>query len=132
MAPRRLAFLLCLLLAGTGSAAVAAEPQWMTLPDMPTLPQADASGTLPVNGIKIWYASFGKGEPVILLHGGLANSAYWGEQVPALAQNTLMTRVLKGEALGAEALGVSLLVCLLMTLAGIVFVARVLRRAAVR
>ena len=40
--------------------------------------------------------------------------------------------LLKGEALGAEALGVSLLVCLLMTLAGIVFVARVLRRAAVR
>ena len=86
MVARRLAFLLCLLLAGTGSAAVAAEPQWMTLPDMPTLPQADASGYLPVNGIKIWYASFGKGEPVILLHGGLANSAYWGEQVPALAQ----------------------------------------------
>ena len=56
----------------------------------------------------------------------------WHFWVPALAQNTLMTRVLKGEALGAEALGVSLLVCLLMTLAGIVFVARVLRRAAVR
>ncbi|MFO1056544.1 MAG: alpha/beta hydrolase [Dongiaceae bacterium] len=85
MVARRLAFLLCLLLA-TGGAAAAAEPQWMTLPDMPTLPQADASGYLPVNGIKIWYASFGQGEPVILLHGGLANSAYWGKQVPALAQ----------------------------------------------
>ena len=56
----------------------------------------------------------------------------WHFWVPALAQNTLMTRVLKGEALGAEALGVSLLACLLMALAGIVFVARVLRRAAVR
>ncbi len=56
----------------------------------------------------------------------------WHFWVPALAQNTLMTRVLKGEELGAEALGVSLLVCLLMALAGIVFVARVLRRAAVR
>lgn len=56
----------------------------------------------------------------------------WHFWVPALAQNTLMTRVLKGEALGAEALGVSLLVCALLTLAGVAFVARVLRRAAVR
>ena len=44
----------------------------------------DRSG-LAVNGIKIWYAIYGQGAPVILLHGGLANSDYWGNQVPALA-----------------------------------------------
>lgn len=33
----------------------------------------------------MFYARFGQGEPVILLHGGLANSAYWGHQIPALA-----------------------------------------------
>jgi pimeloyl-ACP methyl ester carboxylesterase len=70
-------------------AAVAhAEPQWMTLPPTPTLPQAAQSGYAPVNGIKLWYASFGHkdqgGEPVILLHGGLANANYWGNQVRAL------------------------------------------------
>ena len=70
-------------------AAVAhAEPQWMTLPPTPTLPQAAQSGYAPVNGIRIWYASFGpknpRGEPVILLHGGLANANYWGSQVRAL------------------------------------------------
>jgi pimeloyl-ACP methyl ester carboxylesterase len=37
-----------------------------------------------VNGIRIWYATFGRGEPVVLLHGGLANSSYWGHQVRAL------------------------------------------------
>jgi pimeloyl-ACP methyl ester carboxylesterase len=37
-----------------------------------------------VNGIEIWYGIFGHGEPVILLHGGLANANYWGEQVRAL------------------------------------------------
>ena len=63
-----------------------AEPQWLTLPPTPTLPKAEESGFAPVNGIKIWYATFGKGEPVILLHGGLANSNYWGHQVPALAE----------------------------------------------
>jgi pimeloyl-ACP methyl ester carboxylesterase len=37
---------------------------------------------------QVWYASFGtkeaRGEPVILLHGGLANANYWGNQVKAL------------------------------------------------
>jgi pimeloyl-ACP methyl ester carboxylesterase len=62
-----------------------AEPQWLTLPATPSLPKAAQSGYAPVNGIKIWYAIFGRrGEPVILLHGGLANSNYWGNQVRAL------------------------------------------------
>ena len=61
-------------------------PQWLTLPPTPVLPQAAQSGYAPVNGIKIWYASFGpnSGQAVILLHGGLANANYWGNQVRAL------------------------------------------------
>src|SRR5262249_46599816 len=62
-------------------------PQWLTLPETPTLPQAAGSGYAPVNGIKIWFAEFGHGEPVVLLHGGLANANYWGNQVPALAKS---------------------------------------------
>jgi pimeloyl-ACP methyl ester carboxylesterase len=61
-----------------------AAPQWLTLPPTPSLPTAEQSGLAPVNGIKIWYATFGRGEPVVLLHGGLANSSYWGHQVRAL------------------------------------------------
>jgi pimeloyl-ACP methyl ester carboxylesterase len=65
-----------------------AEPQWLILPPTPALPQTAQSGYAPVNNIKIWYASFGpkasQGEPVILLHGGLANANYWGNQVKAL------------------------------------------------
>jgi pimeloyl-ACP methyl ester carboxylesterase len=64
-----------------------ATPQWLTLPPTPTLPTAAESGYAPVNGVKIWYASFGQGEPVILLHGGLANANYWGDQVRALQAN---------------------------------------------
>jgi pimeloyl-ACP methyl ester carboxylesterase len=78
---RRFAFLCLLMLVAP---AVHAEPQWLTLP--PSLPQATQSGYAPVNGVKIWYATFGRGEPVILLHGGLANSNYWGNQVRALAK----------------------------------------------
>jgi len=67
-----------------GTAANAAPPQWMTLPPTPGLPNADTSGYAPVNGIKLWYATFGQGEPVLFVHGGLANANYWGHQVRAL------------------------------------------------
>jgi pimeloyl-ACP methyl ester carboxylesterase len=80
---RRFALLSFALLFAFATAARAA-PQWLTLPPTPTLPAAVKSGYAPVNGIKIWYATFGHGTPVILLHGGLANSNYWGLLVRAL------------------------------------------------
>lgn len=64
-----------------------AAPQWLNLPQTPTLPKATQSGFAPVNGIRIWYAVFGRGQPVLLLHGGLANANYWGHQVRALQRH---------------------------------------------
>ena len=49
------------------------------------MPKPDRSGTIPVDGIRLWYAVYGHGAPVILLHGGLASSNYWGKQIPALS-----------------------------------------------
>ena len=37
-------------------------------------------------GARIWYAAYGAGRPVILLHGGLGHSGNWGKQVPALVE----------------------------------------------
>ena len=56
----------------------------------------------------------------------------WHFFVPALAQNTLMLRVLKGEGFSAFQVGVPLLVCGLLTVGSLWFVARSLRGAAVR
>lgn len=71
-----------IMLAGVAQA----EPPWLTLPPTPRLPDnAIKSGYAQVNGVKIWYSVFGQGKPVILLHGGLANSNYWGRLVPALS-----------------------------------------------
>ena len=64
-----------------------AQNPWERVPSTPTLPQPDRGGMVPVNGVRVWYAAFGHGSPVILLHGGLGNSNYWGFQVPALAQH---------------------------------------------
>ena len=84
MRVRATTFLLRLLLVAIPSAAWAAPPQWLTLPPTPTLPKPVTGGYAPVNGIKIWYATFGRGKPIVLLHGGLANADYWGHQVRAL------------------------------------------------
>jgi pimeloyl-ACP methyl ester carboxylesterase len=62
-----------------------AQHLWLRLPPTPVLPEAGTSGLAPVNGIHLWYAEFGHGAPVILVHGGLANSEYWGLQVAVLA-----------------------------------------------
>jgi sodium transport system permease protein len=58
--------------------------------------------------------------------------AGWHLWVPALAQFTLMTRVLKGEAFGVEHFLVPLLVCAVLTAVGLWIVVRLLRQAAVR
>ena len=56
----------------------------------------------------------------------------WYLWVPALAQNLLMTRVLKGEDFSTAQVVIPLVVCVLITAAGVWFVARTLRNAAVR
>jgi pimeloyl-ACP methyl ester carboxylesterase len=48
------------------------------------LPEGGAAAAVENDGARIWYASFGVGRPVILLHGGLGHSANFGKQVPAL------------------------------------------------
>jgi pimeloyl-ACP methyl ester carboxylesterase len=83
---RRFGFLVTLLGLFAFAHVASAEPQWLQLPPTPTLPKARDTGYAPVNGIKIWYAVYGHGKPVILLHGGLGNSDYWGNQVPVLAK----------------------------------------------
>ncbi len=59
-------------------------------------------------------------------------TAPWHLWVPALAQTTLMGRVLKGEALQAADVLPSLAVCVLLAVLAIGFVVRTLKAAAVR
>src|SRR5688572_13790906 len=51
------------------------------------LPVTDDQGYLEHDGARIWYAMYGSGPPVILLHGGLGHSGNWGYQVPALVRS---------------------------------------------
>ena len=62
----------------------------------------------------------------------LGGEAPWHLWVPALAQNTLMTRVLKGENFGVAQVLIPLFVCVVLAAAGLWFVARMLRQAAMK
>ena len=86
---RRLLAAACLML--SFSAAQAAE-RWEILPPTPAPVAVAKTGYAAVNGVKLYYTRTGHGSPVVLLHGGLANSDYWGNQVKALAaKHTVIT-----------------------------------------
>jgi pimeloyl-ACP methyl ester carboxylesterase len=44
----------------------------------------DTQGRVDHDGAKIWYATYGSGAPVLLLHGAFGSGEDWGNQVPAL------------------------------------------------
>jgi pimeloyl-ACP methyl ester carboxylesterase len=48
------------------------------------LPATNDRGYVDHEGARIWYATFGAGHCVIMLHGGLGHGGNWGYQVPAL------------------------------------------------
>jgi pimeloyl-ACP methyl ester carboxylesterase len=52
----------------------------------PTLKPAK-SGHIPVNGVNYYYAIYGKGEPLLLLHGGLGQIEMFGPNLETLAKN---------------------------------------------
>jgi pimeloyl-ACP methyl ester carboxylesterase len=43
------------------------------------------TGYVPVNGLSMYYEIHGKGDPLVLLHGGLGASSMFGDNLPALA-----------------------------------------------
>jgi pimeloyl-ACP methyl ester carboxylesterase len=51
------------------------------------LPATPDQSYIDHDGAQIWYATYGSGLPVILLHGGLGHSGNWGYQVPALIEH---------------------------------------------
>jgi len=94
---KTLVLLAGLLSVGSGllPQVMAAQPQsqiewgsrWQHLPATPAPVAGLKSAYAKVNGIELYYATLGHGSPVVLLHGGLANSDYWGKQIPVLAKN---------------------------------------------
>ena len=81
---RRTLILVFLVLAMPLHTAMAAE-RWEALPPTPAPLPGLQTGHAELNGIRLFYAEIGQGSPVVVLHGGLANSDYLGNQVLALS-----------------------------------------------
>lgn len=64
------------------------------------LPETNEQGYTEHEGARIWYAAYGSGAPVILLHGGLGHSGNWGYQVPALIEAGYRTVVIDSRGHG--------------------------------
>jgi sodium transport system permease protein len=88
-----------------------------------TFKEAQANATVVMLGVSLL--------PLVTLF-NQEGTAPWHLWLPALAQTTLMARVLKGEALAAADVLPSLVVCLLLTVAALAFVSRTLRSAALK
>jgi pimeloyl-ACP methyl ester carboxylesterase len=79
-----------LALAVASAVPAAAEERWMTVPDAPAMPEPVQTGMAPVNGIEMYYATYGAGDPVLLIHGGLGHADLWASQVADLMADHLV------------------------------------------
>lgn len=51
-----------------------------------TAPPPSVATTVELNGIDLYYEVHGRGEPLVLIHGGLGNAGYWSNQIERFAQ----------------------------------------------
>jgi pimeloyl-ACP methyl ester carboxylesterase len=51
----------------------------------PPMPKPLESGSIPVNGIELYYAIYGHGVPVLLIHGGMGDADVWASEITPLA-----------------------------------------------
>ncbi len=72
------------------SAPAWADDRWMTIPRPAPMPSPVSTGMAPVNGIEMYYATYGAGDPVLLIHGGLGNADIWSAQVADLMKDHLV------------------------------------------
>ena len=61
--------------------------RWESLPAFPPMPPAKASGMADVNDIKMYYAEYGEGDPILFIHGGLGSADVWGNQIAYFAKD---------------------------------------------
>ncbi len=71
----------------TQQASAPVSAKWQTLPQVQAMPVSHKSGYVTSQGANIYYAIYGKGEPLILLHGGLGNTESWANQIPQFAKH---------------------------------------------
>ncbi|KAI8715225.1 AB hydrolase-1 domain-containing protein [Fusarium sp. LHS14.1] len=65
-------------------------PIWQTLPPTPDLPSPISTKTTLINGVQLWMQKYNEkvgGVPIVMDHGGLGYSAYFGSVISRLVAN---------------------------------------------
>ena len=73
-----------------GVASALGAERWERLPQPPAMPVSNVAGYAPVNGIHMYYAVYGAGDPVLLIHGGLGHADVWAHQVKDLMRDHMV------------------------------------------
>ncbi|KAI6291607.1 hypothetical protein MCOR34_010147 [Pyricularia oryzae] len=82
-----------LLLAAAASLSTEARnvprdsPVWLTLPPTPQLPSPISNKLYPINGVNLWLQKYNEakgGVPIVVSHGGLGSSEYFGAVIQEL------------------------------------------------
>jgi pimeloyl-ACP methyl ester carboxylesterase len=74
-----------LVLAGRSQAQTL--EQWQTIRTPPPMPATRQSGFASVNGIQMYYAEYGTGDPILMIPIGMADASMWAAEIPILAQH---------------------------------------------
>ena len=81
-------------LALAAAAAADADDRWMSIPRPGPMPESASTGMAPVNGIEMYYATYGAAPegstPILLIHGGLGYADIWSAQVADLMTDHLV------------------------------------------
>ncbi|KAH6884411.1 Alpha/Beta hydrolase protein [Thelonectria olida] len=85
-------FAACIALVSSvnGLAIRETTPVWLTLPATPKLPSPITSKTTLINGVHLWMQKYNEkagGTPIVMDHGGLGYSAYFGAVISRLVSN---------------------------------------------
>ncbi|ULJ71432.1 alpha/beta fold hydrolase [Rhizobium gallicum] len=65
------------------AASAQSAERWAELPAFPPMPPAKTS-------VKMYYAEYGAGDPILFIHGGLGSADVWGRQVEDFAKDHLV------------------------------------------
>lgn len=80
------AALMLVFLSFLPTGTVAAEERWQTLPEPVPMPTTSENGHAEINGIEMYFAVYGSGDPVLLIHGSPGNADIWASQVATLSK----------------------------------------------